>query len=256
MKFPLFPNYSTVIDGPDLSGKSTLFKGIHKKTNFAWDMRDRSYLSVLCYAKQFKREKGWEREGFEREICNLNTRYIIVLPPLELLQERLDARGDDFQDRKSLIKLHEIYSEEVEKIKRLPNVLLIDGLSSREEMVDSCISFLSKLENLSISQIAGFIEKFSSIFPGRQVDFSLEISPSDLENISKTFTQKDLDFDHKMTKISENKFISSFTFDSIHCATDAAKVLECSLMASRTKEQKVEKIVSRFRINNLHNKSL
>ena len=41
---------TVTIEGPDLSGKSTLYEALHEVTNFRWNIQDRSEFSMLCYA--------------------------------------------------------------------------------------------------------------------------------------------------------------------------------------------------------------
>ena len=150
----VFPTNIITIEGPDLSGKTTLYQGIHKKTKFKWNIQDRSFLSMLCYAKLYGRPQEEHRKGLEREIHNLNNRIIVVLPPLSALQERLKKRGDDFQDSQSIVKLWSIFSEEAEIIQDYPNVAVIRSLLSPSAMVDKCVDFVQRVEAVT-SSVAG-----------------------------------------------------------------------------------------------------
>ena len=44
------------IEGPDCSGKTTLYNRLHKKTNFKYNIQDRSCMSMFVYAKMYERE--------------------------------------------------------------------------------------------------------------------------------------------------------------------------------------------------------
>ena len=47
--------HTVTLEGVDLSGKTTLYNNIHKKTGYKWNIQDRSELSMLCNAKYYKR---------------------------------------------------------------------------------------------------------------------------------------------------------------------------------------------------------
>jgi len=152
-----FPTNIITIEGPDLSGKTTLYQRIHKKTHFRWNIQDRSFLSMLCYARLYDRDEESHRAGLKRELHNLNNRVIVILPPIESLQERLKTRGDDFQDKQSIIKLWEIFSEEADLIQDYSNVLVIRSLHNPEEMADKCIRFIQDTENIDSFGLGKFI---------------------------------------------------------------------------------------------------
>jgi hypothetical protein len=144
-----FPINVIAIEGPDCSGKTTLYGKIHKKTDFKWNIRDRSFLSTLCYARQFGRDTHQPRQGLLRELSNLNNRIIVVLPPEEIIKDRLRSRGDDFQDERSILELHKIFSEEAKKLSSFPGVLLVEDVLSPDEMAEKCVSWLESSEDVS-----------------------------------------------------------------------------------------------------------
>ena len=51
------PVNQIVIEGPDLSGKTTLYQNLHDMTNYRWNIQDRSALSMLTHAKQYGRNE-------------------------------------------------------------------------------------------------------------------------------------------------------------------------------------------------------
>ena len=52
---------NVTLEGPDLSGKTTLFETIHSTTNYRWNIQDRSELSMLCYAEMYGRNTDTKR---------------------------------------------------------------------------------------------------------------------------------------------------------------------------------------------------
>lgn len=145
----IFPINQICIEGPDCSGKTSLYKGIHERTNFRWNIHDRSYLSAVCYAVQYGRDEEHRREGFVREMLNLNNKVILLVPPEEVLVERLKFRGDDYQNLTSIKVLRNIFAREAEKLKNFPNVLVIEEALQPEDLIVKCVEWLRTLENVS-----------------------------------------------------------------------------------------------------------
>ena len=126
--------YNIVLEGPDCSGKSTLFRYIHNKTNFKYNIIDRSFLSRYVYSKFYKRhDASFWYEKMHEEIKSLNTLIVILCPSEDVLLERLKSRGDEYQDENSLIEVKRIF-EEVGRyyLSHLPNVLFIESLDAEE----------------------------------------------------------------------------------------------------------------------------
>ncbi|NBU99428.1 MAG: hypothetical protein EBS19_14675, partial [Spirochaetia bacterium] len=144
------PIQYVIIEGTDCSGKSSLYSSLHKETGFAYNMQDRSFLSMLCYARLYGRDEYYHREMLREEICNANNYIVILMPPKDTILNRLASRGDEFQNEDSIIKLYDIFSEEIEKLQTIPNVLIV-----RQEM---------ELKNLS-KYVADHIERYRSLKP-------------------------------------------------------------------------------------------
>ena len=75
-----FRTEKLILEGPDLTGKTSLYQKIHKETDFKWNIQDRSALSMICYARQFERCASDLRRDFYKEITCLNNRVVILLP--------------------------------------------------------------------------------------------------------------------------------------------------------------------------------
>ena len=83
------------IDGPDCSGKTTLFEMIHKASGYKWNIQDRSALSMLIHARYYGRNTFNHVEQLTRELYNLNNQLIICLPDWSVIVKRFAKRGDD-----------------------------------------------------------------------------------------------------------------------------------------------------------------
>ena len=125
------------IEGPDCSGKTTLYEMIHKSSGYQWNIQDRSALSMLIHAKYYGRETFNQIEQLKRELYNLNNQIIICLPDWETIVKRFMKRGDPIQNIQSLRKLYNLFFEAAEEFQYYPNVTVI-----RKEVDDSLVSSL------------------------------------------------------------------------------------------------------------------
>ena len=66
------PINQIILEGPDLSGKTTLYEQIHNLTGYRWNVQDRSCLSMLVYAKLYGRSQFSHVEALKSELYNLN----------------------------------------------------------------------------------------------------------------------------------------------------------------------------------------
>ena len=98
-----------ICEGCDCSGKSTLYRNLHKETGFKYNIQDRSALSMLCYARLYGRDETEHRRNLLEELCDANHYFVILMPPLETLLGRLRSRGDEFQNVASLTRLQAIF---------------------------------------------------------------------------------------------------------------------------------------------------
>ena len=67
-----FPTNYLILEGPDLSGKTTFYESIHKSSNYRWNIQDRSALSMLVHAKYYGRDTFRHVEQLRSELYNLN----------------------------------------------------------------------------------------------------------------------------------------------------------------------------------------
>jgi len=154
----IFKINTVSLEGPDLSGKTTLYDKIHKATFFKWDIRDRSALSRICFSRQFGRNVGIERKRLNEELSNMNNRMIVILPDFSVLKDRYISRGDKIQTLDTLRDLHSIYEEEVTKIQNLPNVLVLKD--PEKDLLSLSIDFLEGTESMLCSSAGIMVRDF------------------------------------------------------------------------------------------------
>ena len=125
------------IEGPDLSGKTTLYNQIHKITKYRWNIQDRSALSMLIHARYYGRDTFNQIEQLKRELYNLNNQMIICLPDWDVIVKRFTKRGDPIQNLSSLRKIFNLFFEAANEFQDYPNVTVI-----RKEVDDSLVHSL------------------------------------------------------------------------------------------------------------------
>jgi len=136
------------IEGPDCSGKTTLYEMIHEQSNYQWNIQDRSALSMLIHAKYYGRNTFNHVEQLKRELFNLNNQLIICLPDWEVIVDRFSKRGDPIQNLASLRKLHNLFSEAVEEFQYHANVTIIRSVVD-EPLVKSLVNQYRSFERNS-----------------------------------------------------------------------------------------------------------
>lgn len=136
------------IEGPDCSGKTTLYNALHKATDFKYNIQDRSCISMFVYAKMYKRDTAIWFNKILDDLKRLDTLNIILLPSEETILKRLAERGDDFQDRKSILLVRKHFRN-VAKIGfgMFPNVLVLEE-DNLEENVNKSLSFIDSLNDM------------------------------------------------------------------------------------------------------------
>lgn len=137
------------LEGPDCSGKTTLFRKIHEITNFRFNIQDRSCLSMYVYSKLYNRPDSeiWFDKIYD-DLKRLDTLYVVLLPKAETILERLKTRGDDFQDESSILEVrNQFYTISKFGLGQLPNVLVLEeeDLNINATKVLDCITSLNQM---------------------------------------------------------------------------------------------------------------
>lgn len=136
------------IEGPDCSGKTTLYNRLHKETNFKYNIQDRSCMSMFVYAKMYNRDTTVWFDKILGDLKRLDTLNIVLLPPEEVILQRLSARGDEFQDTTSIIEVRNYFRNLVKiGFGSYPNVLVLES-DDLESNVKSSLEFIDTLNSM------------------------------------------------------------------------------------------------------------
>jgi hypothetical protein len=155
-----FPINQLILEGPDLAGKTSFYERIHKATGYRWNIQDRSALSMLIYAKLYNRDTFIEVERLNKEIKDLNNRYVILIPPWDEVARRFTERGDEIQNLASLKKLYDLFSEAADEFERYPNVIVIRSVDTLS-YVDQVVKDLVGSEMTTVRHIASYVNDFA-----------------------------------------------------------------------------------------------
>jgi thymidylate kinase len=156
-----FPVNQVILEGPDLAGKTSFYNKLHRLTGYRWNIQDRSSLSMLVYAKLYKRDTFIEVERLHKELNDLNNKIVILLPPWEEITRRYVERGDELQNLISLNRIYELFEEAVEDLKLFPNVYVIrhkDTLSFADQLVKE----ITGDEISSPVNVAAYVNQFAA----------------------------------------------------------------------------------------------
>ena len=156
-----FPTNYIILEGPDLSGKTTFYNSLHKATKYKWNIQDRSYLSMLVHGSQYGRDVTHHEYGFKRELLNLNNRFVLMLPDFQDVVLRYSMRGDEIQSLEEIKKLYGVFEEYAEKLCHFPNVIVLR--SSDLEYDTSIVRHeLEAIEEGSLDMVSSFVKSFSA----------------------------------------------------------------------------------------------
>tara|TARA_B100000035_G_scaffold214590_1_gene183899 strand:- start:1284 stop:2174 length:891 start_codon:yes stop_codon:yes gene_type:complete len=137
------------IEGPDCSGKTTLYNRLHKETNFKYNIQDRSCMSMFVYSKLYEREDSslWFDKVLD-DLKRLDTLYILLLPSEKTILSRLEKRGDEFQDKDSILKVRS-YFRNIAKMGfgSYPNVLVLEE-DDLETNINKSLQFINTLNDM------------------------------------------------------------------------------------------------------------
>lgn len=187
------------IEGPDCSGKTTLYYKIHKETNFKYNIQDRSCLSMYIHSKLYGRDDTsfWYDKLFD-DLKKLDTLYVIIAPKKEVLVKRINKRGDEFQDDKSVVTLRDMFFEIGKfRLSFFPNVIFTESDDTTEimELVLAQIDKLNKMKGGDL--IRDFV---MNSFSNEVVDISCKdiVNLTDLDEDVLQFPQEK-DYYEKIT---------------------------------------------------------
>ena len=184
------PINQIVIEGPDLSGKTTLYQNIHDKTDYRWNIQDRSALSMLVHAKYYGRSEFQHVESLKKELSNLNNFIILLLPSWEIIADRFTKRGDKIQNLASLRKIYLLFDEAASEFEHYPNVYVLRK-EINENILKLLVANLIKFENMCYPNIASM---FFNHCLATKKDESIGVSLTSY--VLNDDNYKDIDFDY------------------------------------------------------------
>jgi len=124
------------LEGPDCSGKTTLFNNIHKATNYKYNIQDRSCLSMYVFSCMYNRDQKFWYQKLMEDLKSLDTLYVLLMPPKEEVVKRIKKRGDNIQDENSIVKVWDAFWNEVVLPlgRDLPNLMVIDAVDKKQSV--------------------------------------------------------------------------------------------------------------------------
>ena len=172
------PTRQVILEGCDLSGKSTLYAKLHKATKFRYDIRDRGRLSRLVYSTMYDRNLDYERSEFYRFLDNLNHRVVLMALPWDTISARYDVRGDELHDRDSLLRTWNEFNGHALALSDHPSFLVRDADADPNEIAAT----IDASEIVTSAEVAARAQKALET-TGRNESlnlcFELTVSPSD-----------------------------------------------------------------------------
>ena len=128
---------TVTLEGPDLAGKTTLMRQIHKETNNKYNIIDRSTMSALVYSTFYDRPnvKLLERQ-LRNELNDLNNRTILLMPETDELGRRYNDRGDEIQRWADVISIANIYEDLLKKFNGFSTLKVIRSNQPLQEALD------------------------------------------------------------------------------------------------------------------------
>lgn len=164
-----------ILEGTDCSGKTSLYSAFHKLSKFKYNIHDRSFLSMLCYARLYGRDETFYRDSLREELCDANNYMVVLMPPKPVILERLSKRGDEFQDATSVVSLYDLFEEEVKKIQDLPNVLVVRSEDTVENLSHLVLKNVSIYESFTPSLVGSLLRMWTKVSKNDEVQFKVHL---------------------------------------------------------------------------------
>tara|TARA_R110001583_G_scaffold14033_5_gene59258 strand:- start:1046 stop:1951 length:906 start_codon:yes stop_codon:yes gene_type:complete len=149
-----FPVNTIFVEGPDCSGKTTLIKSMHELTNYSLHLMDRSHLSRMIFASFYGRKISNCNYDFHSEVSNLNNRYYILLPNIDIVRSRFEKRGDELHDIKSLESVYKAFQKTAESLRGYPNITVVNSNKSSKAIAKSVIASIFLTERPQLREIS------------------------------------------------------------------------------------------------------
>jgi len=156
-----FPTNYLILEGPDLSGKTTFYSSLHRASSYKWNIQDRSYMSMLIHANQYGRDTTVYEDNFKLELLNLNNRFVIMLPEFNDIVIRYSMRGDEIQSLDDIKRLYKEFEKKAEEIQNLPNVTVLrtSDLNTNIILINEQLNFI---ETANLSTVSQHVKEFAA----------------------------------------------------------------------------------------------
>jgi hypothetical protein len=155
------------IDGVDCSGKTTLWNELHRHSGYRWKNEDRSFVTMVVYARLHGRAKA---DDYERQLIhdlgNLNNKYVLINPSWKTVEERFLRRGDDLHDHGTMRKIHALYSDLIEKVSAFPNVLVLTGEEDSKEAASQVHEWILSQDSVGIDGLVDLVRRHAAASGG------------------------------------------------------------------------------------------
>jgi hypothetical protein len=167
-----------VLEGCDLSGKSTLYRDFHKATDFRYDVRDRGAISRSVYPVVFGRDDSHEKGELHRFLDDLNNVVVFLAPNWSTVTARFASRGDEMHNLDTLRRTWEEFNSRALALRDHPSVIVCREIPDPEAIRDVIMS----REGVTSKKIAEYVET-SLMSTGRNESldtrFEVIVSPHD-----------------------------------------------------------------------------
>jgi hypothetical protein len=172
------PTRQIVLEGCDLSGKSTFYSQLHRATNFRYDIRDRGHISRAVYPKIFGRDNSHESGELHRFLDDLNNVVVFLAPEWSTVTARFESRGDEMHNLGSLRTTWEEFNTLSQALRDHPSVITCRAIPDTEVVRD----VIYGREFVNAEKIAKYVEgSLSSTGRNESLDtrFEVIVSPAD-----------------------------------------------------------------------------
>jgi len=180
--------HTVCIEGPDLSGKSTLYNDIHKLSKYKWNIQDRAEVSMFCFSKYYDRKDSerWHKE-VQNRLCDLNHRFVFLLPTWQMLSERFNERGDEIHTINSLKETYDMFDSVFHALKEHPNVYMANVTKENQGQIASdVVEWLNDSENQTTVEIAKRVAEVAKYFDNEALGVTFDYYLGDYENVDSS----------------------------------------------------------------------
>ena len=179
--------HTVCLEGPDLSGKTSLYRDLHRMSGFRWNIQDRAEVSMMVFSKFYERGDfdRWSHSLSDR-LKDMNHRYILLLPSLDLLRDRYWSRGDEIHTLDTLLATYDMFESCFKDLESHPNVLLLRvNHSNQNEIAQIAYQWLKNGEEEGLCDLAKRIEMSADYFDNEAVGITCQY------DLDKDYTDAD-----------------------------------------------------------------